>query len=103
MTLNDLQDAVDQWIRANGGYWEKFQILARVTEELGEVASALQRSEGPLPRKVDVDLKAEVGDLFTLAAFANAASLDLGAAVRKVMAKCDIRDSALWQRPQGKE
>jgi hypothetical protein len=43
MTLAELQTAVDTWIREHGGYWGKFEILARLTEELGEVASSLQR------------------------------------------------------------
>ena len=46
MTLTETQERVDQWIRAHGGYWDRFQVLARLTEELGEVASALQREEG---------------------------------------------------------
>jgi NTP pyrophosphatase (non-canonical NTP hydrolase) len=41
MTLAELQATVDEWILRNGGYWDKFQILARLTEELGETASAL--------------------------------------------------------------
>jgi hypothetical protein len=56
MTLAELQATVDEWIRRNGGYWDKFQILARLTEELGKTASALQRQEGLRPRKVEADL-----------------------------------------------
>ncbi len=98
MNLSELQETVDRWIRDNGGYWDRFQILARLSEELGEVASALQRQEGLRPRKVEVDLAGEVGDLlFTLAAFANANEIDLGESVEKVMTKYQVRDSAAWQ------
>ena len=98
MELRELQTLVDGWIREHGGYWDKFQILARLTEELGETASALQRQEGLRPRKVDTDLAGELGDLlFTLAAFANATGIDLDESIRKVMEKYQIRDSAAWK------
>ena len=99
MTLDELQEAVDGWIRrTGGGYWGKFEILARLSEELGEVAAALQRSEGLRPRKVDVDLPGEIGDLlFTLAAFANVNKARLDDAVAKTMRKYDDRDRDAWQ------
>jgi len=98
MTLADLQQAVDRWITDHGGYWDKFQILARLSEELGEIASALQRLEGLRPRKTEVDLEGEVGDLlFTLAAFANLNGIQLDAALNKVLDKYQIRDSAAWK------
>ncbi len=46
MELAEVQARVDDWIRRHGGYWDKFQILSRLTEELGEVSAALQRSSG---------------------------------------------------------
>lgn len=98
MRLDELQGAVDVWINEIGGYWDKFQILARMTEELGEVAAALQRQEGLRPRKVEVDLEGEVGDLlFTLAAFANATGLDLERAVTGAMQKYKNRDAQDWK------
>lgn len=98
LTLDQLQGAVDQWIKEHGGYWDKFQILARLSEELGEIASALQRLEGLRPRKTEVDLEGEVGDLlFTLAAFANVNGIQLDSALNKVLDKYQIRDSAAWK------
>ena len=94
MTLSTLQSLIDTWIHTNGGYWTPFQILARLTEELGEVAAALQRQEGLRPRKVEVDLEGEVGDLlFTLIAFANVNGIDLDRAIAKTIEKYNIRDS----------
>ena len=102
MNLTQLQTTVDQWIRRNGGYWDQFQILARLTEELGEIASALQRREGLRPRHVDVDLESEVGDLlFTLAAFANVTRIDLNHSIEKTFVKYDVRDAQDWQKTQG--
>lgn len=98
MDLAQAQTQVDAWIREHGGYWDKFQILARLSEELGEIASALQRLEGLRPRKGEVDLPGEVGDLlFTLAAFANVNGLDLEICLRQAFEKYDIRDSAAWK------
>jgi len=93
-----MQNNVDKWIQEHGGYWDKFQILARLSEELGEVASALQRIEGLRPRKTEVDLASEVGDLlFTLAAFANVNGIKLSESIDKVMDKYQIRDSQAWK------
>ena len=98
MTLDNLQRDVDRWIQEHGGYWEKFQIMARLTEETGEIASALQRQEGLRPRKASVDLGGEVGDLlFTLAAFANVNELNLARCLDQVMDKYQIRDSQAWK------
>jgi NTP pyrophosphatase (non-canonical NTP hydrolase) len=102
MTLEKLQQTVDTWIREHGGYWGKFEILARLTEELGEVAATLQRSEGLRPRKVEANLDDEVGDLlFTLAAFANANGLSLEAAFGRVLEKYNLRDSSAWKEQRG--
>jgi len=99
--LSDLQTTVDQWIRRNDDYWDQFQILARLTEELGEIAAALQRLEGLRPRKVEVDLEGEVGDLlFTLAAFANVTGIDLDRSIVKTIEKYDVRDSKAWQQTE---
>jgi NTP pyrophosphatase (non-canonical NTP hydrolase) len=98
MDLPRAQEEVDAWIREHGGYWDKFQILARLSEELGEVSSALQRLEGLRPRKGEADLAGEVGDLlFTLAAFANVNGLDLESCLKQVFEKYDIRDGAAWK------
>ena len=98
MTLDQIQDQVDAWIRDHGGYWDRFQIMARLTEETGEIASALQRDEGLRPRKENVDLGGEVGDLlFTLAAFANVNGLKLSECLARVLEKYQIRDSRAWK------
>ena len=99
MNLDGMQSVVDAWIKEHGGYWDKFEILARLTEELGEMASALQRVEGLRPRKANVDLGSEVGDLlFTLAAFANVNNLKLSDCFDQVMEKYQIRDSHAWKQ-----
>ena len=99
MQLEDLPQQVDRWIRQNGDYWDSFQILARLTEELGEIAGALQRIGGLRPRKPEADLELEMGDsLFTLTAFANRNKIQLEQAVRRAIEKYDQRNSADWQK-----
>ncbi len=97
--LDDLQQVLDTWIQAHGGYWERFQILARLTEDLGEVAAALQRLEGLRPHPSEADLAGEVGDLlFTLIAFANVSGLRLETCLMRVLDKYKIRDSQAWRQ-----
>ena len=92
MNLDELQSKEDEWIKANGGYWTEFEILARLTEELGEVSSDLQRDKGLRPGKKPTDLEGEIGDLlFTLAAFANKTGIELSKASEKTIRKYNRR------------
>ena len=36
--IHALQQSIDQWIADNGGYWDEMSLLARLTEEVGELA-----------------------------------------------------------------
>lgn len=95
MTLAEAQTRVDGWIKAHGGYWDEFVTLARMSEELGEVAAALQRLRGYRPGVREADLGGEVGDLlFILLAFANIHGLDIDACLERVCVKYDQRDGA---------
>ncbi|MGD8620022.1 MAG: MazG nucleotide pyrophosphohydrolase domain-containing protein [Gammaproteobacteria bacterium] len=97
MNFETLQEVVDQWIRGHGRYWDKFEILARLTEDLGEVAATLQHTEGLRSGRDNLDLGDEIGDLlFTLAAFANVNGLRLGDCVNGVMEKYQTSDSTEW-------
>lgn len=99
MELKEVQRDVDQWIGEIGGYWDRFQILSRMTEELGEIAAALQREEGLRPRPSNTDLAGEIGDLlFTIAALANVSKIDLDDSFMKTMAKYRSRDREAWRK-----
>ncbi len=102
MHFKEAQSLVDEWIKQIGGYWDKFQILAQLMEELGEVSAALQRREGLRPRTTQPDLEGEVGDLlFTLVAFSNVMNLDLEQCLKATMQKYNTRDAKAWQSRSG--
>lgn len=100
LNLDEVQRQVDEWVVGTaGGYWDRFQILARLTEEVGEVAAALQRLEGLRPATAEVDLGAEIGDvLFTLAAFANVHDVSLADEFARVLSKYEARDATAWKK-----
>jgi len=97
MNFNALQGIVDQWIQGHGRYWDKFEILARLTEDLGEISSTLQHAEGLRTGRDELQLADEIGDLlFTLAAFANVNGLRLGDCVDGVLEKYQTKESTEW-------
>ena len=96
--FTEAQKKIDTWIKDHGGYWTEFQILARLTEELGEISSELQREHGLRPNQKQTDVPAEVGDLlFTLIAFCNKKEIDLESELHRVLKKYDVRDSNNWK------
>ncbi|HSM36775.1 MAG TPA: nucleotide pyrophosphohydrolase [Longimicrobiales bacterium] len=103
LTLGDAQRAVDDWIgQFREGYWPPLANLARLTEEVGELARELNHRYGPKRKRDDepqADLAMELGDvLFVLIAIANEQDIDLDAAFRRVLGKYARRDSERWER-----
>jgi NTP pyrophosphatase (non-canonical NTP hydrolase) len=97
MSLREVQKQVDDWVQQyKVPYWPVFEQLARLTEEVGELARELNHRYGSKPKKSTEELKEledELGDvIFTLAALANSQGLDLEAAFKRVMAKYYSRD-----------
>ncbi len=101
-TLQDVQNEIDTLIRAewHSGYWSPLASLARLTEEVGELAREINHAYGEKPRKSSEEpgnLAAEMGDiLFILASLANSINVDLDAAFAGVMAKYRTRDAQRW-------
>jgi len=97
LTIAEAQAAVDAWIRAHGGYWEPLASLARLTEEVGEVARELNHVYGPKRKKPTESERAladEMGDLlYIVIAVANTVGVDLDAALRATLAKITVRDA----------
>ena len=97
LTITEAQREVDMWIRAHGGYWEPLAQLARLTEEVGEVAREINHHYGPKrkkPTETERDLADELGDLlYIVIATANTVGVDLDAALRASLAKYTARDA----------
>ena len=79
-----------------GGYWEPLAQLARLTEEVGEVAREMNHHYGPKrkkPTEADRALADELGDLlYIVIATANTVGVDLDTALRASLAKYTARD-----------
>ena len=101
LTLRDAQAAVHAWIsRFEEGYWPPLANLARLVEEVGELARELNHRYGSKPKKgdePDQDLALEMADiLFVLIALANEQGVDLSEAFSNVLEKYEVRDSGRW-------
>jgi NTP pyrophosphatase (non-canonical NTP hydrolase) len=108
MTLVEAQKAVDAWISSfEEGYWPPLANLARLVEEVGELAREVNHRYGPKPKRPDEDdaeLALELGDvLFVLIALANEQGIDLQDAFRRVLAKYQVRDADRWKRVDAHE
>lgn len=101
VTLRDAQRAVEEWIgRFAEGYWPPLSNLARLIEEVGELARELNHRYGHKTKKPDEpeqDLALELADiLFVLIAIANEQKIDLQAAFEQVLEKYRTRDADRW-------
>ena len=101
MELSEAQARVDAWIgQFEEGYWPPLANLARLTEEVGELARLLNHRFGPKKKKPtegDQDLGEELADvLFVLLVIANEQKIDMSAALERVLEKYRARDSTRW-------
>ncbi len=101
LTIREAQAAVDRWIaRFEEGYWPPLANLARLTEEVGELARELNHRYGSKPKKDDEpdgDLALELADiLFVVITLANEQGIDLEDAFARVLEKYEVRDSHRW-------
>jgi len=102
-TLQDIQQEVDHLIKEewHSHYWSPLSNLARLTEEVGELARELNHSFGEKSKKATEDqgsIANEMADiLFVLASLANSIDIDLDDAFEQVMAKYRQRDAQRWQ------
>lgn len=103
MTIAEAQAAVDAWIgQFEEGYWPPLSNLARLTEEVGELARELNHRYGhktKKPGEPDQDIGLELADImFVLIAIANEQKIDLSASFDTVMEKYRVRDSDRFPR-----
>lgn len=103
MGIKKYQKEVDDWIlQYKIGYFKPLEILARLVEEVGEVARELNHMFGPKKKKSTeekADLEMELGDvIYTVICLANSLDIDLDRALEKVMKKISIRDKDRWEK-----
>lgn len=105
-TLHEVQQDIDHLIKDEwqSHYWSPLSSLARLTEEVGELAREINHRYGEKPKKASEEegtIAAEIGDvLYILASLANSLDIDLDAAFSMVMAKYRQRDSKRWTPSQ---
>ncbi|ASJ10794.1 hypothetical protein A3L12_05515 [Thermococcus sp. P6] len=97
--MNELQRQVDELIEEFGGYWEPFEMLAALVEELGELSEEILKVEGVKGTGNRKRLEEEFGDvMFALACMANHYGIDLVGALKGSIEKYRKRDMARWAR-----
>lgn len=101
MTINELQERVDQWIQTIGvRYFNEMTNMAILTEEVGELARIMSRTYGEQSFKNDVTeaekkkmLADEMADvLWVLTCLANQTGVDLNKALEENIIKKTRRD-----------
>lgn len=103
MSFQPIQQEVDAWIsQFEEGYFAPLPMLARLTEEVGELARVLaHRYGGKKPKAGEAlgDVGDEVADtIFVLVCLANSLNIDLDEKFSAMMDKFRARDSERWTR-----
>ena len=102
-TLSELQRRVDTWINQfEEGYFHPLTNMARLSEEVGELAREINHRFGEKtkkPEEAEGNLAMEMADiLFVLICMANREGIDLDAAFDQMMEKVTARDDTRWTK-----
>jgi NTP pyrophosphatase (non-canonical NTP hydrolase) len=102
-TLKELQQEVDQYIsQFKEGYFSPLAMMARMSEEVGELAREVNHQFGEKPKKKseqENSIELELGDiLFITICFANSLGIDLTKAHEQIMYKFRTRDADRWTK-----
>lgn len=105
MAFRDAQQTVDRWIgQYKEGYFPPLTNLARLTEEVGELAREVNHRFGEKTKKqeeAEGSLAMELADvLFVVICLANSQGIDLDQAFAAMMAKVNARDADRWTRKE---
>jgi NTP pyrophosphatase (non-canonical NTP hydrolase) len=103
MSFRDAQQAVDRWVgQFEEGYFTPLANVARLAEEVGELAREVNDHFGPKTKKPDEQpgsIPMELADiLFVVICIANSQRIDLDDAFAHMMAKVTSRDAGRWTR-----
>ncbi|MBE6183497.1 nucleotide pyrophosphohydrolase [Heyndrickxia ginsengihumi] len=104
-TIQKMQQEVDDYIgQFKEGYFSPLAMMARLTEELGELAREINHYYGEKPKKnneVEKTVQEELGDLqFVMICLANSLNINLQDAHDQVMHKFATRDKDRWTRKE---
>ncbi|MCP3763180.1 nucleotide pyrophosphohydrolase [Domibacillus sp. A3M-37] len=102
-SMRDMQKEVDDYIsQFKEGYFSPLAMMARLTEEIGELAREVNHYYGEKPKKSSEEEKTieeELGDvLFVAICLANSLDIDLQTAHDRVMNKFQTRDKDRWTK-----
>jgi NTP pyrophosphatase (non-canonical NTP hydrolase) len=105
MALTEAQRRVDAWVsRFEEGYFHPLTNLARLTEEVGELAREINHRFGEKTKKPgepEGDLAMELADiLFVVICIANREGIDLQQAFERMLEKVERRDAERWTKKQ---
>jgi NTP pyrophosphatase (non-canonical NTP hydrolase) len=105
LSLRDTQQTVDRWIgQYKEGYFSPLTNLARLTEEVGELAREINHRFGEKTKRTDEaegSVAMELADvLFVVICLANSQGIDLDEAFAAMMRKVTSRDADRWTRKE---
>ncbi|MDP4038597.1 MAG: nucleotide pyrophosphohydrolase [bacterium] len=103
MSLSNYQKKVDKWANQyKTPYWQPHEILARITEETGELARLINHIYGPKKKKSSEDeqeLGEELSDIiFAVVCMANSHDINLDEAFDRVIDKAYGRDNERYEK-----
>jgi NTP pyrophosphatase (non-canonical NTP hydrolase) len=101
--MSEMQAEVDAYIsQFKEGYFSPLALMARLTEELGELAREINHYYGEKPKKTtekEYTVEEELGDLlFVIICLANSLNIDLTDSFDRIMHKFNTRDKDRWTR-----
>jgi NTP pyrophosphatase (non-canonical NTP hydrolase) len=107
MSIADAQRRVDAWVsQFKEGYFHPLTNLARLAEEVGELAREVNHRFGQKTKKPEEDrgdLGMEMADiLFVIICMANREGIDLQEAFDRMIAKVETRDRDRWTPKDGR-
>lgn len=102
-TTQEIQKRVDDYIgQFKEGYFSPLAMIARLTEEVGELAREVNHYYGEKPKKTtekEKTVEEELGDvLFVIASFANSLDINLSESFERSMLKFETRDKDRWTK-----
>ncbi|MDZ7744648.1 MAG: nucleotide pyrophosphohydrolase [Candidatus Saccharibacteria bacterium] len=102
-SLTDLQQKIDDILQDyEKPYWEPLSNIARLVEEVGEVARIVNHRYGDKPKKTTEeadDLEDELADvLWTVICLANSEGIDLDKGMQRAIDKLLVRDKDRFKK-----